>query len=154
MADRLDRALVLLQPAQLPVDLLDNPYRTSQWLSTVDALHQAILVLLTEPAPGAARPDSRADRLMRRFARMTEGLPLACLNGLPAVAKLALLRPLLCDIEARARRIAEQHGLDIGALEARLRQYRGAIAAMASRIAAPEPPGGALLRHPQIVPGR
>jgi len=152
MADRLDRALVLLQPAQFPVDLVDNPYRTSQWLSTINALHQVVLLLLTDPTPGARLPDSRGDQLMRRFRRITEGLPLACLNGLPPVAKLGLLRPLLADIETRARRIAEQHGIDTAALEARLRQYRTALGAMAARLA-PEGAGLVDLRQPRIVPG-
>jgi hypothetical protein len=153
MADRINRALVLLQTAPLPVDLIDNPYRTTQWLSTVNALHQTVLVLLTDAAAGARPPDSRSDRLMRRFMRLTDGLPQACLAGLPPVTKLGLLRPLLADIECRARRLAEQHGIDMTALEARLRQYRTALAAMAARLSAPEPPGGGALRRPQVVPG-
>src|SRR3546814_6272343 len=97
MADRLNRALILLQPAPLPVDLIDNPYRTDQWLSIVNTLHQAVLVLLVDAAsgalPAARAPESRGDQLMRRFRRLTDGLPMACLSGVPPVAKLGLLRP-------------------------------------------------------------
>lgn len=159
MAHRLERALVLLNPAPLPVDLIDNPYRTGQWLSTVNALHQAVLVLLTDPGPGTrlpnAQPDSRADRLVRRFMRLTEGLPLACLSGLPAVTKLALLPPLLADIESRARRIASQYDLDAAAIEVRLSHYRASLGSMAARLAAPDgPASAAALRQPQTVPSR
>src|SRR3546814_20954301 len=65
MADRLNRALILLQPAPLPVDLIDNPYRTDQWLSIVNTLHQAVLVLLVDAASGAlpaARAPASRDR--------------------------------------------------------------------------------------------
>jgi len=159
MRERLSRALVLLQPAPLPVDLVDNPYCTDQWLVTVHNLHQAVLVLLGSGGEAAAggrpakSPESRADRLMRRFSGLIDGLPLACLTGLSPMTKLGLLRPLLSDLECRARRIAEQGGPDTGPLELCLHQYRAATAAMAARQIAPELPAAGL-RPPQTVPSR
>lgn len=157
MADRLNRVLGLLQPAPLPVDLIDNPYRTDQWLSTVNTLHQAVLVLLADAASGAVpagrAPESRGDRLMRRFRGLTDGLPVACLSGVPPVAKLGLLRPLLADLEARVRRIAEQNNIDASAIEARLRQYRAALGIMATRLAISAEAGPAGLRQPVTVSG-
>src|SRR3546814_10682987 len=70
---------ILLQPAPLPVDLIDNPYRTDQWLSIVNTLHQAVLVLLVDAAsgalPAARAPESRGDQLMRRSEEHTSELP-------------------------------------------------------------------------------
>ena len=133
MRERLGRALTLLQATPLPVDLADNPAKTGQWLVTLGNLQQ-ILQLLRPPGE-----ESRAGRAVRLFNRMIEGLPVACLSGLPATAKLGLLRPLLTEIEAMGVS-AHQPVVEIGIFQSRLRQCRAALTAMMARQQAPEPP--------------
>ena len=96
MRERLGRALTLLQGTPLPVDLADNPAKTGQWLIALGNLQQILQLLQGQSSGG----EGRAGRAVRVFNRMIEGLPVACLSGLPATAKLGLLRPLLTEIEA------------------------------------------------------
>lgn len=135
MRERLGRAVTLLQGTPLPVDLADNPAKTGQWLIALGNLQQT-LHLLQGQAPGE---EGRAGRTVRLFNRMIEGLPVACLSGLPATAKLGLLRPLLAEIEAMGFSLT-QPLTEIGILQSRLRQCRAALAAMAARQQAPDPP--------------
>ena len=134
MRERLGRALTLLQGTPLPVDLVDNPAKTGQWLIALGNLQQ-ILALLQGQASG----EGRAGRAVRLFNRMIEGLPRACLSGLPATAKLGLLRPLLGEIEATGLGL-NQPITETGILQSRLRQCRAALTAMAARQQAPDPP--------------
>ncbi|WP_341705774.1 hypothetical protein [Ferrovibrio sp.] len=132
MRDRIGRALHLLQQTPLPVDLVENPSRTDQWLDTLQNLHLAMTTLLAGRTD--TRTDRRADRLMRRFAQMTSGLPQASLSGLSPVIKLGLLHPLLTDLEGLAREIGGRPGLDTTPLEYRLQIYRRAAGTMAARL--------------------
>jgi hypothetical protein len=142
MRERLGKALVLLQATPLPADLIDNPARTSQWLTALGNLHQAVTTLrAAEPRNARGEsPETRGERVMRNFNQMIEGLPLACLNGISPVIKLGLLRPLLIDLEAVERRIIGLALPDLSAFTARLTQYRTATAGMAARHVAPDPP--------------
>ena len=121
------------QPIILPVDLADNPVKTGQWLTVLGNLQQ-ILQLLRPQAE-----ESRAGRSVRLFNRMIEGLPVACLSGLPATAKLGLLRPILAEIETMDVS-AHQPIAETGVFQNRLRQCRAALTAMAERQQAPDPP--------------
>lgn len=142
MRERLGKALVLLQATPLPADLIDNPARTSQWLTALGNLHQAVTTLRDGDArgPRGERLETRGERVMRSFNRMIDGLPLACLNGVSPVIKLGLLRPLLIDLETIERRIIGLALPDLSAFTARLTQYRTATAGMAARHVAPDPP--------------
>ncbi len=135
MRERLSRALTLLQGTPLPVDLADNPAKTGQWLVALGNLQQ-ILHLLQGQSP---REEGRAGRAVRLFNRMIEGLPVSCLSGLPTTAKLGLLRPLLAEIEAQGVSL-NQTIAEMGIFQSRLRQCRAALAAMAERQQAPDPP--------------
>lgn len=149
MRERLGRALTLLQATPLPVDLADNPSKTGQWLAAVGNLQQTLHLLQDRPeAAAGSSGEGRAARMMRAFNRLIEGLPVGCLSGLPATAKLGLLRPLLTEIEAVGPALT-QPIVEIGILQSRLRQCRDALAAMAARQQAPDPPplhGPALCR--------
>lgn len=135
MRERLGRALTLLQGTPLPVDLVDNPAKTGQWLIALGNLQQTLNLLQGQ----ASGEEGRAGRAVRLFNRMIEGLPVACLSGLPATAKLGLLRPLLGEIEAMGLNL-NQPITETGILQSRLRQCRGALTAMAARQQAPDPP--------------
>lgn len=135
MRERLGRALTLLQGTPLPVDLADNPAKTGQWLIALGNLQQTLNLLQGQ----AAGEEGRAGRAVRVFNRMIEGLPVACLSGLPSTAKLGLLRSLLAEIEATGFSLT-QPITEIGILQSRLRQCRAAFAAMAARQQAPDPP--------------
>jgi hypothetical protein len=135
MRERLGRALTLLQATAFPVDLADNPTRTGQWLITLGNLQQILQLLQGQ----SSRDEGRASRLVRLFNRMIEGLPISCLSGLPATAKLGLLRPLLTEIEATGFDL-NLPIVEIGIFQSRLRQCRAALAAMAARQQAPDPP--------------
>lgn len=148
MRDRLGRVLILLQATPLSADLVDDPRRIGQWLITVQNLHQALRTLIDPerlPARGAQmrqrlpQPDSRADRVLRRFLKLIDGLPQACLAGLSPVIKLDLLRPLLAELEDWSAWLSAHPGLDTAPLDRRLGQYRAAAAMMAARHAAPAP---------------
>lgn len=151
MRQRLGRALALLQATPLPLDLVDNPARTGQWLISVGNLHQALIMLggLDAARRGQAA-ESRGERLVRRFNRMINGLPLACLDGMSPVSKLGLLWPLLSDLEACFRYWASLPQMDTAPLLGLLQQYRHALGMMADRHVAPDPPAG--LRPPRTVP--
>lgn len=138
MHARLGQALALLQSTALPVDLADNPERTAQWLGVLGNLQQALALL--QPRPDG---EGRAMQTFRRFQRMIEGLPAACLAGLPSTAKLGLLRALLTDIEIRGSSL-DLPGTETGMLQSRLRQCRSSLCAMAARLQPPGETGGAL----------
>lgn len=140
MRERLGQALKLLQVTSLPADLADNPTKTGQWLAALGNLQQALHLLRDGPAV----EEGRATRMVRRFRRMIEGLPASCLTGLPATAKLGLLRPLLAEIEAMGFSLTLPIA-EIGILQSRVGQCRAALAAMAARQQAPDPPHGAPL---------
>lgn len=142
MRERLGKALVLLQATSLPADLIDNPARTGQWLTTLGNLQQAVSTLRSAE-PRTARGEiieTRGERVIRAFNQMIDGLPLACLNGVSPVIKLGLLRPLLIDLEAIERRIIGLALPDLSIFTAKLTQYRTATAGMAARHVAPDPP--------------
>lgn len=136
------RILALLQATPLPTDLIDNPARTGQWLVSVGNLHQALQMLQTILQVGepADRSETRGERVVRHFNRMIHGLPLACLDGMSPISKLALLWPLLRDLEGWCQRHAARLPLDRAPLEVVLRQYHAALDVMAARQAAPDPP--------------
>jgi hypothetical protein len=138
--DRLGQALTLLQSTPLPVDLADNPSRTEQWLATISNLQQTLL-LLQEAACGGT---SRATEAVRRFKRMIEGLPASVLSGMPAPAKLGLLQPLVGEIESIAGALAMPVS-ELNHFRTRMRHCQTALAAMAARQQAPDPP---------VLPGR
>jgi hypothetical protein len=133
------RILALLQATPLPTDLIDNPARTGQWLVSVGNLHQAQGMLRSRD-PALGRSETRGERVVRHFNRMIHGLPLACLDGMSPISKLALLWPLLRDLEGWCLRHAPKLALDRAPLEAVLRQYHAALELMAARHAAPDPP--------------
>ena len=135
MRERLGRALTLLQGISLPVDLADNPAKTGQWLTALSNLQQVLQLLQGQ----SAAEEGRAGRALRLFNRMIDGLPVACLSGLPATAKLGLLRPLLAEIEGAGFSLTLPI-VEIGIFQSRLRQCRTALAAMAARQQAPDPP--------------
>jgi hypothetical protein len=162
MRERLARVLSLLQATPLPVDLVDDPGRTGQWLVTLGNLHQAVTLLRNlRPAPGQpigplAAPtayESRGERMMRAFNRMIDGLPITCLSGLSPIIKLGLIRPLLAELEALERRLRALPLAEATAFTARLTQYRLSATAMAARHVAPDPPT-LPLRPPATVPAR
>lgn len=155
MQDRLGRVLALMQATPFPLDLIDNPARTGQWLATLGNLNQALKLLRPQPAvaPGTALAaptayETRGERVFRAFNRMIEGLPLACLGNLSPVIKLGLIWPLLLDLEGQERRLHVLPQGDVSAYSAYLTQYRREAAAMARRHAAPDP----LLRAPASIP--
>lgn len=158
MGDRLGRVLALLQATPFPLDLIDNPARTGQWMITLGNLNQAVTLLRPQPQPGAALAaptayEMRGERVVRAFNRMIEGLPLTCLGNLSPVIKLGLIWPLLIDLEALERRLLFLPPTDVSAYSARLTQFRQDAAAMARRHAAPDPPhSGPPLRPPASVP--
>ena len=135
MRERLGRALTLLQGTILPVDLADNPAKTGQWLTALSNLQQILQLLQGQ----SGSDEGRAGRSVRLFNRMIEGLPVSCLSGLPATAKLGLLRPLLTEIEAMGVSL-NQPIAEIGIFQNRLRQCRAALTAMVARQQAPDPP--------------
>ncbi|MFN4311549.1 MAG: hypothetical protein ACK4FK_13270 [Ferrovibrio sp.] len=148
MADRLRRVLALMQATPMPLDLIDNPGRTGQWLVTLQNLQQCLAVMRGDARTPAGQPaESRGERLTRLFNRMIAGLPAGCLSELSPVIKLGLLRPLLQDLEAIERRLRGHPIYEVAALGVWLSQYRLALADMAARHAAPEPP----LRPPETV---
>lgn len=153
LRERLARVLSLLQATPLPVDLIDDPARTGQWLIALGNLHQAVTLLrpAAGPAAGPTTAESRGERVMQAFNRMIEGLPQTCLASLSPVIKLGLIRPLLTELEALERRLRALPLAEVSAFTARLTQYRSTAAAMAARHAAPEPPAQAL-RPPATVP--
>ncbi|WP_300299903.1 hypothetical protein [Ferrovibrio sp.] len=151
MADRLRRVLLLLQATPLPLDLIDNPGRTGQWLVTLENLQQALAVLRGDSRTATGLPaESRGERLTRLFNRMIAGLPMVCLAELSPVIKLGLLRPLLQDLDGAERRLRGTPLYEVTALATRLSYYRSALAEMAARHIAPEPPLD--LRPPETVP--
>jgi hypothetical protein len=160
MRDRLGRVLALLQATPFPLDLIDNPARTGQWMTTLGNLNQAVALLRPQPLPqpGAALAaptayETRGERVVRAFNRMIEGLPLTCLGNLSPVIKLGLIWPLLIDLEALERRLLVLPATDVSVYTARLTQYRQDAAAMARRHAAPDPPhAGPPLRPPASIP--
>lgn len=147
MRERLGRVLALLQATSFPVDLVDNPAQTGQWLVALGNLNQAVTLLRPQPQspPGAvlAAPtayETRGERVIRGFLRMIDGLPLACLGNLSPVIKLGLIWPLLKDLEMLERRLQALPAGDVSPYSARLTQYRHDAAAMALRHRAPDPP--------------
>ena len=54
MRERLGRVLALLQATPFPLDLVDDPARTGQWLVTLGNLNQAVALLRPQPAAGLA----------------------------------------------------------------------------------------------------
>lgn len=134
-AERLARAVAVLQSTALPVDLADNPERTAQWLAVLGNLQQALVLLQVRP-----EGEGRAMQIFRRFQRMINGLPETCLTGLPSTTKLGLLRALMADIEARGSSL-DLPGSEAGVLRSRLRQCRASICAMAARLQPPAEPG-------------
>ncbi|MCW0235445.1 MAG: hypothetical protein OJJ21_17735 [Ferrovibrio sp.] len=162
MRERLGRVLSLLQATPLPVELIDDPARTGQWLVTLGNLHQAVILLRNlRPVPGQpigplAAPsayESRGERVMRAFNRMIDGLPQTCLSSLSPIIKLGLIRPLLAELETLERRLRALPLAEVSAFTARLTQYRNTAAAMAARHMAPDPPSPPL-RPPVTVPAR
>ncbi|WP_341915975.1 hypothetical protein [Ferrovibrio terrae] len=157
MRERLGRVLSLLQATPLPVELIDDPGRTGQWLVTLGNLHQAVTLLrnirLADQASVAAVYETRGERVMRAFNRMIEGLPMTCLGSLSPIIKLGLIRPLLAELEALERRLRALPLNEVSVFSARLTQYRSTLAAMAARHLAPDPPPVAL-RPPSAVPAR
>jgi hypothetical protein len=160
MRDRLGRVLALLQATPFPLDLIDNPARTGQWMHTLGNLNQAVALLRPQPQlqPGAALAaptayETRGERVIRAFNRMIEGLPLTCLGNLSPVIKLGLIWPLLIDLEALEHRLSVLPSTEVSAYSAWLTQYRQDAAAMARRHAAPDPPqSGPPLRPPASIP--
>jgi hypothetical protein len=155
MQDRLGRVLALMQATPFPLDLIDNPARTGQWLMTLGNLNQALKLLRPQPAaaPGTALAaptayETRGESVFRAFSRMIEGLPLACLGNLSPVIKLGLIWPLLLDLEGQEHRLQVLPQGDVSAYSAHLTQYRREAAAMARRHAVPDP----LLRAPASIP--
>ncbi|HEX6959861.1 MAG TPA: hypothetical protein VF194_17895 [Ferrovibrio sp.] len=165
---RLNQVLALLRATSLPSDLVDDPAHTAEWLATVNTLRQALRLLWVPPAvkppekprldpaallaggqPPAEIGESRADRVVGRFNRMIEGLPVTCLRGMSPVSKLGLLQPLLHDLETGRQRwtavLAMPEMLPLNGL---LYQYGLALAAMAARHVAPDPP----MRAAESVP--
>lgn len=154
MRDRLGEAMVLLQATPLPVDLIDNPARTGQWLVALANLQKAVATLRSaEPRNARGEiEETRGERVMRAFSQMIDGLPQACLNGISPVIKLGLLRPLLIDLEAIERRIMGAQMGELSAFTAKLTQFRTATASMAARHIAPDPP--AVFRRPPELPAK
>lgn len=160
MRERLGRVLALLQATPLPLDLVDDPARTGQWLVALGNLNQAVTLLRPPPQsqPGAvlAAPtayETRGERVIRAFQRMIEGLPLTCLGNLSPVIKLGLIRPLLADLETLERRLRALPATEISIYRAWLTQYRQNAAAMALRHVAPDPPyAGPPLRPAASIP--
>lgn len=164
MRDRLGRVLTLLQATPLSPDLVDDPRRIGQWLITVQNLHQALRTLIDPerspargapmrqnlPQSGLPQHDSRADRVLRRFLKLIDGLPQACLAGLSPVIKLDLLRPLLAELEDWSAWLSAHPGLDTTPLDRRLGQYRAAAAMMAARHTAPDPRPPVTERAPAV----
>ncbi|WP_374301807.1 hypothetical protein [Ferrovibrio sp.] len=151
MVERLRRVLALLQATPFPLDLIDNPGRTGQWLVALQNLQQCLAVLRGDSRTSAGLPaESRGERLARMFNRMIAGLPMACLVELSPVIKLGLLRPLLQDLDMAERRLRGSPVYEVTALGAWLSQYRIVMAEMAARHVAPDPPVD--LRPPETVP--
>ncbi len=151
MAERLRHVLSLLQATPLPQDLVDNPGRTGQWLVTLQNLQQCLAVLRADSRlPTGLPAESRGERLAAMFHRMIAGLPIACLAGLSPVIKLGVLRPLVQDLDAAEERLRGVALYEVAALGAWLSQYRAALADMAARHVAPDPP--TQLRPPETVP--
>ncbi|MEK9970211.1 MAG: hypothetical protein VW600_13820 [Ferrovibrio sp.] len=160
LRERLGRALSLLQATPFPLDLVDNPARTGQWLATLGNLSQVLTLLRVQPQPQPgvmlAAPtayETRGEGLIRAFHRMIEGLPLSCLGQLSPVIKLGLIWPLLRDLEALERRLLAMPLAEVAAYLARLAEYRRDAALMASRHVAPDPPhAGPPLRPAASIP--
>lgn len=159
MRDRLGRVLALLQATPFPLDLIDNPARTGQWMITLGNLNQAVALLRPQPqqpATALAAPtayETRGERVIRAFNRMIEGLPLTCLGNLSPVIKLGLIWPLLVDLETLEKRLLVLPPTDVSAYSAWVTQYRQNAATMARRHDAPDPPpSGAPLRPPASIP--
>lgn len=155
VAERLRRVVALLQATPLPLDLVDNPGRTGQWLVTLQNLQQCLAVLRGDSRMTDGRPmESRGERLTRIFNRMIAGLPMGCLVELSPVIKLGLLRPLVQDLDAMERHLRGNtiHNAihEVATLGAWLSEYRATLAEMATRHVAPDPP--AEWRPPETVP--
>ncbi len=160
MRERLGRVLSLLQATPLPVDLVDDPTRTGQWLIALGNLNHAVALLRPQPQTPPGLPlaaptayQTRGERVIRAFQQMIEGLPLACLGNLSPVIKLGLIWPLLKDLDAVERRLRALPAMDISAFSGWLTQYRQNAAAMALRHVAPDPPhSGPPLRPAASIP--